>query len=71
MRDVSKQRSYRSGLRRLWLVVSVLWLLGVIAMQYDGGRLVLDIFRIGLLPIAALYLLGVAIAWMIDGFSNR
>lgn len=71
MRDVNSNKSVRAGFRRLWLVVSVIWMLGLIASTFDHHNFVQLLFVAGLIPVAATYALFAGIAWVIEGFRSR
>jgi Na+/melibiose symporter-like transporter len=72
MRDINPQSSRQIGLRRLWLVVSIIWLAGTIAVVFDHHNAFMLFLLAGALPVAALYALIAGINWVIEGFrSNR
>jgi hypothetical protein len=62
--------SSKAGYRRAWLVFSVLWILAVVGMTFDYYDRVKLFFLVGLLPMAALYALGSAVAWVRRGFAR-
>lgn len=71
MQEVKVKFAYKTGFRRLWLVLSVIWLIGTVAVVYDYRDDALQSFVIaGLAPVALLYLLGVAFVWIIEGFAR-
>lgn len=70
MRSQSVRSSRKAGFRRLWLVLSVIWLLATIAMSWDDSSAIKVVLLAGVLPSAALYALGVAVAWVIEGFAK-
>jgi hypothetical protein len=71
MREAGVRRSYRSGFRRIWFVISILWLLGTIFTISDWQTNKLSAFFLGgVLPIAGFYLLFEGLAWIIEGFAK-
>lgn len=68
MREVKSRRSYRIGLRRLWLVLSGLWLAVAIAITFDRG--LTDFFLLGVIPVAVLFVITEGLAWIIEGFAK-
>ena len=68
MRDITQSRSKKAGYRRAWLVLSVIWVVAVVAMTFDYYDRVFFFFVAGLLPMAVLYGLGAAIGWVRKGF---
>lgn len=71
MQKVKVRFAYKAGFRRLWLVSSIIWLIGTIVVTYDyrdGG--LQTFFIAGVLPVVILYLLGVAFVWVIEGFAK-
>jgi hypothetical protein len=71
MQNVKIRFAYRKGFRRLWLILSVIWLLGTLAVVYDYRDDAVQSFLVaGLLPVAALYLIGAALVWIIEGFAK-
>lgn len=70
MRNSGVSTSRKAGFRRLWLVISVIWVSATIAISsYDGGSIKV-ILLAGFLPPALLYALGSAIAWVVEGFAK-
>ena len=69
---------YLNGWQRLWLVVSILWLVATMSLtgvlRFDGSTHVHSVsalllaLRISIVPIAALYCLGLGLAWVRRGF---
>lgn len=70
MRDINSKQSRKAGLRRLWLVISVIWLVGTIAMVFDHHNAFMLFVLAGALPVAALYTLIAGINWVIEGFRS-
>jgi hypothetical protein len=68
MREVKSRRSYRIGLRRVWLVLSGLWLAASIAMTFDRG--LVDFLLLGVIPVAVLFVITEGLAWIIEGFAK-
>jgi hypothetical protein len=67
MRDINSRPSRKAGLRRLWLVVSVLWL--IFDLTVIAGRTsTINVILSGLLPIVGLYALAFSISWIVEGF---
>jgi len=62
--------AYKKGFRRLWMIVSALWILIIAAfwLKEPGGAMVT--LQIGILPVVAVYLLGVISVWIIEGFAH-
>lgn len=68
MRNQGVRSSRKAGFRRLWLVVSVIWVILSLAAFFDHGAVVI---AMGVaLPPVALYVLGSAVAWVIEGFAK-
>lgn len=71
MQDVKVKFAYKTGFRRLWLVVSVIWLIGagMVVSEYrdDAAR---SFFLLGFLPVVAVYVIGAAFVWVIEGFAR-
>ena len=63
--------AYKTGFRRLWLIVSLVWLgvAGFLATRFSDVA-ILDMLMALLLPPAALYLFGMAAVWVIEGFAK-
>lgn len=71
MRNIDVTIARKQGFRRLWAVLSVLWLIGVgIAISDWANDKTSTFVLVGLLPPFAAYGLGVAVAWIIEGFSK-
>ncbi len=63
-----------NGWQRLWVVATVLWVLFYGALlaggEIDSDKMLLFLAFVFLPPIG-LYLLGLAMAWMIRGFRGK
>jgi len=71
MQDIKVKFAYKTGFRRLWLVVSLLWLIVVTyVVATDRNLHVFDWVQAGLLPVLALYAIGAAFVWIIEGFAR-
>jgi polyferredoxin len=70
MRDISKNRSVRAGFRRLWLVVSIIWLVGLGFSIFDHHNAAQIFLISGLLPVVGFYALFAGIAWIVEGFRS-
>jgi hypothetical protein len=70
MRDINSKPSYRIGLRRLWLVISVIWILGAGAVNIQNTSWIHDCFWYVLMPVVFLYALMAGINWVIEGFRS-
>jgi polyferredoxin len=72
MRDINQNRATRAGLRRLWFVLSAIWLVIVSwLVATDSGKSLSDWFYAGLLPVVAIYALFAGIAWVVEGFRSQ
>lgn len=75
MQKVRIRFAYRQGFRRIWLVLSCLWLLLVIIARWgrangDWSEFLVSLFQIGVVPVLAIYLFGVVCVWIIEGFAK-
>lgn len=71
MTGIKIKFAYKSGFRRLWLVLSVIWLLAVAFVVSDYSTGMASTFLLaGLLPVAATYVMGAACVWIIEGFAK-
>jgi hypothetical protein len=69
---------HMNGWQRLWLLASVLWAVVILALsgilQSDGdpavpsADLVLFVVRLWIVPVAAVYALGLGVSWVGRGF---
>lgn len=70
MQKIKIRFAYKSGFRRLWIVLSAIWILiGVWFHIYDRVSWS-DIFGYFILPIVLSYLIGVALVWVVEGFAK-
>jgi len=66
-----------NGWQRLWVVLSILYLLAVIFVaslmwpnsSQEQLEVVLDSLLVWVLPVGALYILGLSVGWIIRGFK--
>ena len=68
-----------NGWQRLWLLASILWAVVILALagmlQFDGQKTVpsanavLFVVRLWIVPVAAVYGVGVGLAWVRRGFQ--
>jgi hypothetical protein len=68
-----------NGWQRLWLVASILWAVVVLLLagilQSDGDQTVpsangaLFVVRLWIVPVAAVYMFGLGLAWVRRGFQ--
>ena len=68
-----------NGWQRLWLLASILWAVVILALsgilQSDGdhalpsANMVLFVVRLWIVPVAAVYGLGLGLAWVRRGFQ--
>lgn len=71
MDKVKIRFSYKGGFRRLWLVVSVLWIIFVLWMTTRVSNSVpSEVAMTAILPPVAVYLLGAAVVWVVEGFAR-
>lgn len=75
MQQVRIRFAYKQGFRRLWLIVSVLWLLfvGLASWRRTAGVLsefIPTFMQIGVLPVIVFYVLGVICVWVVEGFAK-
>ena len=62
-----------NGWQRLWLLASILWALVVLALSgtlqsVPSAHAVLFVMRLWIVPVAAVYALGIGLAWVGRGF---
>jgi len=64
-----------TGWQRLWLLASILWAIAILALagrfQPDSGWTVqsaLAVVRLWVVPVAAVYGVGLGVAWAMRGF---
>ncbi|MFK3971120.1 hypothetical protein ACI2KS_10375 [Pseudomonas sp. NPDC087358] len=71
MQDVEVKFAYKAGFRRLWLALSLLWLIGAVLVVSEYREGALQAFLLfGFLPVIAIYVIGVALVWIIEGFAR-
>lgn len=75
MQKVRIRFAYKQGFRRLWLIASVLWLLfvGIAAWRRTAGvisEFMPTFLQIGILPVVAIFILGMILVWAIEGFAK-
>jgi asparagine N-glycosylation enzyme membrane subunit Stt3 len=63
--------AYKAGFRRVWAVTALIWIVvvGFLSTRFAN----LDYANLSMLmfiPPAALYLIGVALVWIIEGFAR-
>jgi hypothetical protein len=68
-----------NGWQRLWVLVSTLWAVTILALagnfQSNGDQVVpsvntiLFVLRLWIVPVAAIYMFGVGLAWVRRGFQ--
>jgi phosphate starvation-inducible membrane PsiE len=62
--------AYKAGFRRLWFVISVILLAIMSLIAWDHPQAQEIMIWGAAVPIASLYLLGVAFVWIIEGFAR-
>ena len=75
MQKVRIRFAYKQGFRRLWFIASLIWLLFVGFAGWRRAEGVNNDFlstflQIGVLPVLAIYVLGVICVWVIEGFAR-
>lgn len=67
-----------NGWQRLWLVTSIVWAVAILALagvfqsgnqSVPNGDMVLFLARLWIVPVAAVYGFGLALAWVRRGFA--
>jgi hypothetical protein len=68
-----------NGWQRLWLLASILWAVAILALagnfQSSGDQVVpsvnvnLFVVRLWIVPVAAVYMFGLGLAWVRRGFQ--
>jgi presenilin-like A22 family membrane protease len=64
------RRDYKTGFRRLWLVLSVIWAVFLVTLSFQHTIPVGDFLLSLALPIAGLYALFSGVAWVVEGFAK-
>jgi hypothetical protein len=64
-----------NGWQRLWLLTSILWAVVILALagMPDRGWTVqsaMFVLRLWIVPVAAVYALGLGLAWVVRGFET-
>jgi hypothetical protein len=65
-----------NGWQRLWLLASILWavvilaLAGILQSDVPSANEVMLVVRLWLVPVAAVYGLGLGLAWVRRGFQS-
>lgn len=70
MQKVKIRFAYKTGFRRLWLVLSVIWLLVGCWFHFYDRLTWSDFASYYVIPVAAMYLIGVAFVWVVEGFAR-
>lgn len=71
MQNVRVRFAYKEGFRRLWLVLSIAWVV-LVSFMFTRYEHVETLYACLLLitPPAFLYLVGAAAVWIIEGFAK-
>lgn len=70
MQKVRIRFAYKQGFRRLWAIVSILYLAVVCAFNWDVPEPIKVVFLLGIIPVVAMYLFGMICVWIIEGFAR-
>lgn len=70
MQNIKIKFVYKRGFRRAWAVLSVIWLIAIILLNFDDGEPLTRVFMAGILPPIILYAIGAALVWIIEGFAK-
>jgi hypothetical protein len=70
MHNIKIKFAYKSGFRRAWAVLSVIWLLAVILIKFDSHEPMYWILVAGVIPPVVVYVVGIALVWIIEGFAK-
>lgn len=62
--------AYRYGLRRAWLLLSVLWISTCALLNYDDSQPAFMVFWFGVAPSVLIYALAAAVVWVVEGFGS-
>jgi hypothetical protein len=65
-----------NGWQRLWLVASILWALALVLLAGAPDRgwttqSAVFVLRLWIVPVAAIYAFGLALAWVVRGFHTE
>ena len=71
MQEVNSKFACKKGFRRAWVIMSIIWsaLVMFLTTRFSSVDW-LDVAMLIILPIAVLYLLGVAFVWVVEGFAR-
>lgn len=72
MQNVKVVFAYKQGFRRLWLALSVIWIVGYGGLLVDFGKRLpnIDGLMTTFLPVVLLYAFGATIVWIVEGFAK-
>lgn len=71
MQKVRIRFAYRQGFRRVWLILSALWIaLMFYASKDDPSYFTTEFAACTALPVAGIYVFGVICVWVIEGFAK-
>lgn len=70
MQKVSIRFAYRQGFRRIFFILAVLWLGFGIFVGWNDKDFWSEFVKIGIAPLAVLYLFGVICVWIVEGFAR-
>ena len=70
MQNIKIKFAYKRGFRRAWAVLSVIWLIAMILLNFDDGEPLARIVMAGVLPPIIIYAVGAALVWVIEGFAR-
>lgn len=64
--------AYKSGFRRLWAVISAIWIIGYGGLVIDFGSRPPNASGLmtTFIPIVLLYAIGAAVVWVVEGFAQ-
>lgn len=71
MQHVKVRFAYKAGFRRAWAIISILWMMLVLFMTTRFSAVEWqEVAMIAVLPVLALYLVGAAFVWIVEGFAR-
>lgn len=70
MQNIKIKFAYKRGFRRAWAVLSVIWLIAVVMIKAGDYDPLYWILMAGVVPPIAIYLVGVALVWVVEGFAK-